>query len=408
MPTSIIVGASQGGATAAAQLREEGYGGRIVLIGAEPVPPYERPPLSKEFLRGQQPLEAADIRPEGWYESNDIELRLGTRAERIDTDARQVVLERGERIGFDQAVIATGSRNRRPPIPGIDLANVFSLRTAADAQAIADAASGATRAVLVGMGFIGAEVAASLRYLGLDVTVVEFAETPLQRVLGPELGGTLEALHRDHGVEMHFRTGAERFEGDGRFEALLTNTGLTLEGDFAVVGIGVDPVTEVAEGSAIEVDNGILVDAALRTNVAGVFAIGDVARHDHPVFGPIRVEHYDNALKMGAHVAGSMLGRNAPFDDAHWFWSDQYDADIQMAGFATEWDEMVVRGNMEAREFAAFLLKDGQLLSVFAMDRPKDVRRSMKLIQAKAHPSREQLEDPDLDLRTLLPQEAGR
>ncbi|MGZ4154760.1 MAG: NAD(P)/FAD-dependent oxidoreductase [Actinomycetota bacterium] len=407
MPVSVIVGASQAGATAAAQLREEGYGGRIVLIGAEPDAPYEHPPLSKEFLRGEQPLEAGNLRPDGWYEEHDIELRLGTRAERVDTDERAVILEGGERIAFDQAVIATGSRNRRPPIPGIDLQNVFSLRTAADAQAIADAAKNGTHAVLVGMGFIGAEVAASLRHLGLDVTVVEFAKTPLQRVLGPELGGVLEGLHRDHGVEMHFGTGAERFEGTDRFEALVTSTGQTIEGDFAVVGIGVEPVTEVAEGSAIELDNGILVDAALRTNVAGIFAVGDVARHDHPVFGRVRVEHYDNALKMGAHVAGSMLGRNEPFADPHWFWSDQYDADIQMAGFAFTWDEMVIRGNMEERRFAAFLLKDGQLLSTFAMNRPKDVRRSMKLISAKARPTREQLEDPDVDLRTLLPKESA-
>jgi 3-phenylpropionate/trans-cinnamate dioxygenase ferredoxin reductase subunit len=407
MAVSVIVGASQAGATAAAQLREEGYDGRIVLIGAEPAFPYERPPLSKEFLRGERPLEAGNLRPDGWYEEHEIELRLGMRAERIDTDERAVILEGGESIAFDQALIATGSRNRRPPIPGIGLENVFSLRTAADARAIADAAKNATQAVLVGMGFIGAEVAASLRHLGLDVTVVEFAETPLQRVLGPELGRVLEGLHRDHGVQMYFGTGAERFEGAHRFEALVTNTGRTIEGDFAVVGIGVEPVTEVAERSAIELDNGIRVDAALRTNVAGIFAVGDVARHDHPVFGPVRVEHYDNALKMGAHVAGSMLGRNEPFTDPHWFWSDQYDADIQMAGFAFTWDEMVIRGNMEERRFAAFLLKDGQLLSTFAMNRPKDVRRSMKLISAKARPAREQLEDPDVDLRRLGPREGA-
>jgi 3-phenylpropionate/trans-cinnamate dioxygenase ferredoxin reductase subunit len=403
----VIVGASQAGATAAASLREEGYDGRIVLIGDETLPPYERPPLSKEFLRGERPFEEFLLRPEGWWEEHGIELRLGTRAERVDTDAREVVLDGGERIGFDQAVVATGSRNRRPPIPGVDLPGVLSLRSVSDARAIAEAAGGGTHAVLVGMGFIGAEVAASLRHLGLDVTVVEFFETPLQRVLGVELGRTIEGLHRDHGVRMVFGEGAERFEGDGRFEALVTTKGRRIGGDFAVVGVGVEPVTDVVQGSAIEVDNGIVVDAALRTNVSRVFAVGDVARHDHPVFGPIRVEHYDNALRMGAHVAGSMLGRDEPFDDPHWFWSDQYDADIQMAGFALAWDEIVFRGNIEEREFAAFLLKDGRLLSTFAMNRPKDVRRSMKLIGARANPSRKQLEDPDVDLRTLVPKGTG-
>jgi len=408
MPVSVFIGASQGGATGAASLREGGYDGRIVLIGAEPTAPYERPPLSKEYLRGQEPFEDAYLRPKGWYEQNDIEVRLGTRVDRLDTAAREVVLEDGERIRFDQAVVATGSRNKRPPVDGIDLDGVLSLRTAADALAIREAAAGATRAVLVGMGFIGAEVAASLRHLGLEVTVVEFAETPLQRVLGSVLGRVLEGLHRDHGVEMYFGDGAERFEGDGRFEALRTTRGRTLEGDFAVVGVGVEPVVDVVEGTDVAVDNGILVDAALRTGVPGVFAVGDVARHDHPVFGPIRVEHYDNALKMGAHVAGAMLGRVEPFDDPHWFWSDQYDADIQMAGFALTWDQLVIRGNMEERTFAAFLLKDGVLLSTFAMNRPKEVRRSMPLIKARARPDATRLADPTVDLRSLMPKGDAR
>jgi 3-phenylpropionate/trans-cinnamate dioxygenase ferredoxin reductase subunit len=245
-------------------------------------------------------------------------------------------------------------------------------------------------------------VAASLRQLGLEVTVVEFFGTPLERVLGPTLGGAIESLHRDHGVEMIFRDGAERFEGDGRFEAMVTKEGRRIEGDFAVVGVGVEPVTEVADGG-VPVDNGIPVDANLRTSVDGVWAIGDVARHDHPVFGPIRVEHFDNALKMGEHVAKNLLGTPAAFDDAHWFWSDQYDAEIQMAGFATEWDDMVVRGSIEDRSFSAFLLKDGRLLSTFSMNRKFDVRRSMPLIAAKAHPDSRQLADPEFDLRQLHP-----
>ena len=399
MTTFVVVGAGEAGGTAAATLREEGFDGEIVLIGAEPMAPYERPPLSKEYLRGES--DHVFVRAPGWYAQHAIQTRFGTRAERVNVADSVVELDDGDRVPYDQVVIATGSRNRHPPIPGLELPGVLDLRFAPDADAIRDAAKNGSKAVLVGMGFIGAEVAASLRELGLDVTVVEVFEVPLERVLGREIGGAVEALHRDHGVEMVFRDGAERFEGDGRFEALVTTGGRRIEGDFAVVGVGVEPVVAVA--GDLSVDNGIPVDATLRTSAEGVWAIGDVARHDHPVFGPIRVEHFDNAMKMGQHVAKNLLGAGAVFDDAHWFWSDQYDANIQMAGFATEWDDMVVRGSIEDRSFSAFLLKEGRLLSTFSMDRKFDVRRSMPLIAAKAHPERDQLADPELDLRKLQP-----
>lgn len=398
MPDFVIVGGGLAGATAAGTLRDQGFEGHIVLVGAEPMAPYERPPLSKEYLRGES--DHHFVRPEGWYEESEIDARFGVRAERLNVADRVVELEGGERVPFDRALIATGSRNRRFPWPGLDLPGVFDLRFAPDADAIREAARGATKAVLVGMGFIGAEVAASLRTLGLAVTVVEFTATPLERVLGPELGRSIEALHRDHGVEMIFRDAAERFEGAGRFEALVTREGRRIEGDFAVVGVGVEPVTEVA-GEGVPVDGGIPVDATLRTAVDGVFAAGDVARHDHPVFGPIRVEHFDNALKMGEAAARNMLGADEVFDDAHWFWSDQYDAQIQMSGFAPEWDETVIRGSVEDRSFAAFLLKDGRLVSTFGLNWKFDVRRSMPLIAAGAHPDRERLADPGYDLREL-------
>jgi 3-phenylpropionate/trans-cinnamate dioxygenase ferredoxin reductase component len=399
--TFVVVGAGVAGGTAAAKLREEGFDGDVVLIGAEDVAPYERPPLSKEYLRGET-NEPLYIRDPGFYEEHGIDARFGVRAEHVNVTDRVVELEGGGRVAFDQAVIATGSRNRRPNIEGLDLENVFDLRFLPNSDAIREAAKNGSKAVLVGMGFIGAEVAASLRQLGLDVTVVEFFGTPLERVLGPTLGGAIEALHRDHGVEMIFRDGAERFEGDGRFEAMVTKEGRRIEGDFAVVGVGVEPVTDVAQ-DGLPVDNGIPVDATLKTPAEGVWAIGDVARHDHPVFGPIRVEHFDNGMKMGEHVAKNLLGANAVFDDAHWFWSDQYDTEIQMSGFATEWDDTVVRGSIEDRSFSAFLLKEGQLLSTFSMNRKFDVRRSMPLIATKAHPDRAVLEDPEFDLRQLHP-----
>lgn len=401
MTTFVVVGAGVAGGTAAAKLREEGFDGNVVLIGAEDVAPYERPPLSKEYLRGET-SEPLYIRDPGFYEETGIDARFGVRAEHVNINDRVIELEGGERVAFDQAVVATGARNRRPPIEGLDLENVFDLRYLPNSDAIREAAKNGSKAVMVGMGFIGAEVAASLRQLGLDVTVVEFFGTPLERVLGPTIGGAIESLHRDHGVEMIFRDGAERFEGDGRFEAMVTKEGRRIEGDFAVVGVGVEPVTDVAT-DGLTVDNGIPVDATLKTEAEGVWAIGDVARHDHPVFGPIRVEHFDNGMKMGEHVAKNLLGANAVFDDAHWFWSDQYDAEIQMSGFATEWDDMVVRGSIEDRSFSAFLLKDGQLLSTFSMNRKFDGRRSMPLIATKAHPERAKLEDPEFDLRELHP-----
>jgi len=402
LPTFLIIGANMAGGTAAATLREEGFDGRVVLIGREPHPPYERPPLSKEYLRGEE-QEPRFIRPPEWYEKNQIETRFGETAERVDVAGRSVELLGGERIAFDSLLIATGCRNRKFPLPGLDLPGVHDLRYLPDSDAIKAAAVPGARAVLVGMGFIGAEVAASLRSRNVDVTVVEFAETPLQRVLGAELGRVLEGVHRDHGVKMFFRDAAERFEGDGRFEVLRTKEGRTIEADFAVVGVGVEPVTDVVQGTDIAVDSGILVDPALQTNVPGVFAAGDVARHDHPVFGRIRVEHFDNAMKMGQAAARNMLGRAEVFDDPHWFWSDQYDVNIQMAGFATEWDDVIVRGSLEERRFAAFLLKDGVLRSTFSMNWPRDVRRSMPLIKAQVRPDPKLLADPEFDLRKLAP-----
>jgi 3-phenylpropionate/trans-cinnamate dioxygenase ferredoxin reductase subunit len=397
----VIIGGGPAAATTAGTLRDDGFDGAITLIGAEPIPPYERPPLSKGYLRGVEP-EPHWVRPPGWYAENAVDARFGVRAERVLAAERVVELEGGERLPFDQAVIATGVRSRRLAIPGADLPGVLELRSVSDADAIREAARDASKVVLVGMGFIGAEVASSLRQLGLDVTAVEFAATPLERVLGAELGRAIEALHRDHGVEMVFHDAAERFEGDGRFEALVTKEGRRIEGDLAVVGIGVEPITDVA-GEGLAVDNGIVVDATLRTAVDGVWAIGDVARHDHPVFGPIRVEHFDSALKMGETVARNIQGAGDVHEDPHWFWSDQYDEQIQMSGFAMTWDETVIRGSIEDRSFAAFLLRDGQLLSAFSMNHKFDVRRSMPLIATCAHPDPALLADPDFDLRELRP-----
>lgn len=400
----VIVGGSLAGATAAATLCDEGFDGRVVLVGAEPLPPYERPALSKEFLRGEQPLEEQYVRPRSWYADHEVDARFGARAVQLDVRDREVVVAGGERLAYDALLVATGSRNRKLDVPGSSLPGVFDLRTAADAERIKAAAAGGARVVCVGMGFIGAEVAASMRMLGHEVTVVEVFETTLYRVLGPDIGRALEGVHRDHGVELLFNEAVASFEGDGRLEAVLTSGGRRLDADVAIVGVGTEPSVELMAGTGLDQGGGVPVGPTLETSVPGVFAAGDVARHDHPVFGPIRVEHFDNAIKMGETAARNMLGAGEVFADPHWFWSDQYDSQVQMAGFAATWDRMVVRGSLEERSFCAFLLDGaGIVRSTVSLDWKRDVRRSFGLVSAHVAPDPDVLADPEIDLRTLVP-----
>jgi 3-phenylpropionate/trans-cinnamate dioxygenase ferredoxin reductase subunit len=262
---------------------------------------------------------------------------------------------------------------------------------------------GKGRIVIVGAGFIGAEVAASARTVGTEVTVLEMAQVPLHRALGEEMGRVYANIHRDHGVDLRTGEGVEAIEESGGGVVVRTTKGDALEAEAVVVGVGIAPNAELAESAGIDVDNGIVVDERCRTSAPGVYAAGDVANHRHPVFGrPIRVEHFDNALKMGTHVARVMLGSDEPFEDPHWFWSDQYDINLQYAGFAYEWDEVLIRGSIEDRDFCAFYLKDGVLLACLGMNRGREVRRSMKLIAARARPDPAALRDDDVDLKSLV------
>jgi len=397
----VIVGASLTGATAAATLRKEGFDGDVVLIGAEPHLPYERPPLSKSFLRGETPFEDALARPESFYSENRIELLAGTTAAALDTDARRVIAAGHGEVAYDRLLLATGARNRSPSIPGLDLDGVCQLRSLEDCQRIREEAAPGRQVVVVGMGFIGSEVAASLRALGLDVTAVDSSSFPLQRILGEQVGRSIGALHADNGVRLVPGDGAAAFEGTGKVEAVTTRNGLRLGCDFVVAGVGVEPVTDLAAGTAIEVDNGILVDRFCRTNVEGVFAAGDVANHDHPVFGRrIRVEHWHNAVNQGKAAALNILGKETVYDSVHWFWSDQYDANLQYAGFHTEWDDLVVRGSIEGRNFSAFYVKQGRVQAAVAMNRGRDVRQAIPLIKAGGRIDRDRLADQDVPVRS--------
>jgi 3-phenylpropionate/trans-cinnamate dioxygenase ferredoxin reductase subunit len=398
----VVVGASLAGATAAATLREEGFDGDVVLIGAEPSFPYERPPLSKTFLRGESTMQEAMVRPEAFYADNRIETRFGTTVVGVDTAGRTLEVAGGDPVSFDKLLIATGARNRRFPIPGIDLEGVLDLRTLGDAARIRAEMVPGRRVVLAGMGFIGSEVAASLRQRGLEVHVVAGGKAPLDRVLGEDVGRVIEGIHRDHGVEMTFGDQVASFEGNGRVRTVKSASGLSLPCDFVVLGLGVEPVAGFCDGSGIDVDDGITVDEHCRTNVAGVFAAGDVANHYHPVFRRrIRIEHWNNALAQGRVAALNMLGRDTPYDEIHWFWSDQYEHTIQYAGYHREWDDLVIRGSLESRNFAAFYLLEGRVQAVVSVDRPADVQDAMGIIRAGGLADPAKLRDEAVALASL-------
>ena len=401
-PTYVVVGAGLAGANAAAMLRADGFDGNLILIGNEEQAPYERPPLSKEYLRGEEPFEKALVHQPAFYQDNGIETRFGVRATRVDPSERVVELDDNDRVHYDKLLVATGSRNRRLRIPGQDLEGIYGLRTVLDSDRIRAEAVSGRKAVIIGMGFIGCEVAASLRQLGVEVAAV-LPGVPLRQVLGEDIGRVIEGIHRDNGVETFVGDSVAAMEGNPRVERVTTEQGRSIGCDFVVVGIGAEPVTDLLLRSGVEIDNGIVVDEYCRTNVEGIYAAGDVANHYHPVFDRhIRVEHLDNADKQGSAAARSMLGNASPYDEIPWFWSDQYEYNLQYFGYATEWDELVVRGSLEHRDFVAFYLQGGRLVASAGIDRGRDLRRSAALIKARAPVPESELSNDQVDLRSLV------
>ena len=402
--TMVIVGASLAGAKAAETLREEGYDGRVVLLGAEPVRPYERPPLSKEYLRGEASREKARVHEEGFYESHDIELRTGTRVTALDTSASEVELDGGERVKYDRLLLATGAEPRRLDAPGADLDGVHYLRDLHDADELAALlAKGSGHVAVIGAGWIGSEVAASARTRGLDVALVEMADVPLQRVLGTEVGEIYADVHRRNGVDLRLGVGIEAFEGSGRVERVKLEGGGSIDCDFAVVGVGVVPRAELAERARLEVGNGIQVSKRLETSVPGVFAAGDVANAFHPFYGgKLRVEHWANALNQPVTAAQAMLGKEGvSYDRLPYFFSDQYDVGMEYVGYATDWDEVVIRGDAEKPEFIAFWLKDGAVQAGMNVN-VWDVTDPIKaLIGSRQKVDVERLRDTDVPLEEL-------
>jgi len=358
--TFVIVGASLAGAKAAEELRDRGFDGRVVLIGSEPERPYERPPLTKEYLRGESEREKAHVHPADFYAEHEIELMTSTTVTAIDPHGSRVTLGDGQELPYDKLLLTTGAEPRRIAVPGAELKGIHYLRTLADCDVLRAQLVEGARVAVIGAGWIGSEFAASARQRGLDVTVIDPLALPYERILGPEIGTFYRDVHVRHGVEMLLDHGVDAFEGDGTVARVLTSVGDVVECDFAVVGVGIAPRTQLAADAGLEVDNGVVTNEHLETSVPGIFAAGDVVNAWHPFYGErIRVEHWANALNQGPAAARSMLGENESYERIPYFYSDQYDVGMEYSGYATSWDEVVFRGDRDGGEFIAFWLRDG-------------------------------------------------
>lgn len=406
----VIVGGGLAGGNAAVALREEGFDGGVVIVGREPGLPFGRPPLSKTYLRSEEELEGWYVKPAAWYSEHQVERRSGSDVLSVDATGRTVALDSGEQLAYEKLLIATGGRNRRLDVPGSDLEGIHQLRTVAQCDAIKREAVSGRHAVVVGMGFIGCEVAASLTQLGVRVTAVLGGALPLERVLGEQVATAIAAIHREHGVELVGDDSVTAFQGGKRVNAAITASGRRIGCDFAVVGIGIEPQLPEFAGATVAQSNGILVDELCRTNLPDVFAAGDVANHLHPIFGRVRVEHYNNAEKQGRAAGRSMLGSDTPYDYIYSFWSDQYEHKLEYVGHAARWDDFVVRGSLEDRRLVGFYLLDGELLAAVGLDRGGDpeldtdgeMAACARLVGERARPVADSLADEGVDLWSLL------
>jgi 3-phenylpropionate/trans-cinnamate dioxygenase ferredoxin reductase subunit len=404
----VIVGGGLAGGNAAATLRDEGFQDRVVLIGREPGVPFGRPPLSKTYLRSEEDLDGWYVRPADWYEEHDVERLVGPSVVAVDAAAHNLVLDSGQELEYQKVLIATGGQNRRLDVPGAQLPGIHHLRTVAECDAIKREAVANRHAVVVGMGFIGCEVAASLTQLGVRVTAIFPGSAPLERVLGREVGAAIGAFHRANGVELMAENQVAAFEGSERLEAVVTGNGDRVTCDFAVVGIGIEPDVPTFE-PAIAQANGVLVDERCRASVTDVYAAGDVANQLHPLFGRVRVEHFNNAEKQGQAAARSMLGSTAAYDYIHSFWSDQYEHKLEYVGHATKWDEFVVRGSLEEGRLIGFYLVEGVLQAAVGLDRGGDpeldedeeMAACARLVGMRARPAGGLLADESVELWSL-------
>ena len=402
----VIVGASLAGAKAAETLRQNGFDGPVVLIGEETERPYERPPLSKEYLLGEADRETIYVHPEGWHAEHGVDLRLGARVTGLDSPAHEVKVADGSRVGYARLLLATGSSPRRLAVPGADADGVLYLRTVGDSERLGAALRGGGSVVIAGAGWIGLETAAAVRAAGVEVTILEAAELPLLRVLGSEVARVFAGLHRDHGVDLRFGVQvSEITSSGGRVRGVRLGDGSQVEADAVIVGVGITPNSQLAEAAGLAVSNGVVVDARLRSSDPDIYAAGDVASAYHPALGRhIRVEHWANALNQPQAAARAMLGQDVAYDRVPYFFTDQYDLGMEYAGYVEPggYDQVVFRGDVERREFVAFWLGGGRVLAGMNVnvwdvnDAIQDVVRGGQTVDTG------RLADPDVPLEEFL------
>ena len=398
----VIAGAGHAAGQVLTTLRQLKYAGQIVLIGDEPWLPYQRPPLSKKFLAGDMPAERLFVKPPSFYDDPSIELRLGSTITAIDRKTKQLQLKDGEPVMFDKLVLALGSRAVKLPVAGADLKGVHYLRSIADVEGIRADLETRRRLVVVGAGYIGLEVAAVARQRGLEVTVVEMAERVMSRVVSPEISDFYQIEHTNHGVTLRLDTEVTELQGKKRVKGVVTNSGEILPTKFVVIGIGITPNTELAAAAGLEVDDGIVVDERGRTSDPDIFAIGDCTRHPNGIYDrSLRLESVHNALEQAKTVAHNLCGEDTTYSEVPWFWSDQYDLKLQIAGLSDGYDDVVIRGNPAEQSFACLYLKDRRLIAVDAVNAPKEFVQAKPLIASHAIIDAEKLADSTVELKHL-------
>ncbi len=401
--TFVIAGAGLAGAKAAEELRERGFDGNLILVGSEKERPYERPPLTKDYLRGESEREKAYVHSSDFYAQHEIELMTGTTATGIDPGGSRLTLDDGRELAYDRLLLSTGAEPRRLSVPGAELEGVHYLRSLADCDALRERLDAGGHVAVIGAGWIGSEFAASARERGLEVTLIDPLGLPNERIFGPEVAGFYRDVHARHGVELVLGDGVEALEGDRAVERVRTISGRQIDCDFAVIGVGVTPRVELAAAAGAKIGNGIVVDQQLQTTLPGVFAAGDVANAWHPFFTRnIRVEHWANALNQGPAAARAMLGEPVSYDRIPYFFSDQYDVGMEYSGYATSWDEVVFRGDPDTGEFIAFWLQEKRVLAGMNVN-VWDVNEHVQtMIRSRQPVEPEALGDPGVPLQSLV------